>query len=394
MADRRCILVVEDDPALRFNLASYLLDSGFDVIEEDSGSRGIEIARSEPIDLVLCDLRIPGIDGLDVLQTLHAEIPELPVVVISGTGVLSDAVEALRKGAWDFLVKPILDMAMLDHAITGALEKARLIRENRRYQTELEQVNRSLRELLDRYEQDAAAGRSLQQQMLPPEERWLGAYRFTRELLPSLSLSGDFVDYFMLDADRFGFYIADVSGHGVSSAFVTVLVKSFMRRYLEQLEEDGDRTILDPAATLARLNRDLLGQHLDKYLTMFYGVIDVMTNRLVCSNAGHFPYPVLFDGESARFIEEKGPPVGLFPKPAFSNRDIELPSAHALLLFSDGVFDAMPGATLEEKRERLLAAVNACSAELEADRIIAALGLSRTGGYPDDITLLTVQREV
>ena len=109
---------------------------------------------------MLCDLRLPDLDGLDVLQTLHAEQPDLPLVVVSGTGVMGDAIEALRKGAWDFVTKPIQDMAMLEHAIVAALDKARLISDNHRFQRELEQANRLLRQNLDQFEQDAAAGRS------------------------------------------------------------------------------------------------------------------------------------------------------------------------------------------------------------------------------------------
>jgi sigma-B regulation protein RsbU (phosphoserine phosphatase) len=165
---RQRVLVIEDDPVARFNIVSYLEDSGFAVVEEGDGASGIQVARASRPDLVLCDLRMPGADGLDVLQTLHAEQPDLPVVVVSGTGVLGDAVEALRKGAWDFVTKPIQDMAVLEHAINGAIEKARLVRDNRRFQADLERANRQLREHLEQFEHDATAGRTIQQQLMPP----------------------------------------------------------------------------------------------------------------------------------------------------------------------------------------------------------------------------------
>jgi phosphoserine phosphatase RsbU/P len=388
--NRGRILVIEDDPLVRFNIVSYLEDSGFVVVEEQSGSHGLELSRTDPPDLVLCDLRMPGLDGLDVLQTLHAEQPDLPVVVVSGTGVLGDVIEALRKGAWDFVTKPIQDMAVLEHAIVAALDKAQLVRDNRRFQKELERANRLLRQHLDQFEQDAAAGRNMQLQLMPPVESVLGAYRFDRCLLPSLYLSGDFVDYFAIDRRHVGFYLADVSGHGVSSAFVTVLLKTCVHRNLELLKTERERIILDPARMLARLNAHLLEQKLDKYLTMFYGVIDTVKNQLSYSNGGHFPGPVLFDGSVARFLDGRGPPVGLFPEAHFDRLELALPAAHLLALCSDGVLDALPGHNLTAKQTRLLQAVQRHG--LTAQAVLDELGLSREEVYPDDIALLIVER--
>jgi len=386
------VLVIEDDPVVRFNIVSYLEDSGFAVFDEADGQAGIDAVRASSPDLVLCDLRMPGLDGLEVLQRLHADRPALPVVVVSGTGVLGDAVEALRKGAWDFVTKPIQDMAVLEHAILGSLDKARLQRENRRFQLELERANEQLRAYIEQLEQDADAGRGLQQQLLPPSERMLGAYRFNRYLLPSLYLSGDFVDYFVIDHIHVGFYLADVSGHGVSSAFVTVLLKSLIDRHLAQYNDAGNRLLLDPAGLLARLNTELLAQQLDKYTTLFYGVINTEDNCLSYSNGGHFPAPVLFDGQGARFLDGRGFPVGLLPDASFEGHTMGLPTHHLLVLCSDGVLDALPAASLAEKQSKLLEAAQGPG--LEVDKLLGALGLDPGGAYPDDITLLIAERMV
>ncbi len=391
-AERKHILIIEDDAAVRFNMVSYLEDSGFAVSDEGDGTRGMEVARASRPDLVLCDLRMPGADGLDVLQALHAEQPDLPFVVVSGTGVLGDAVEALRSGAWDFITKPIQDMAVLEHAIRGAIEKARLVQDNRRFQTELERANRRLRENLDQFEVDAAAGRKIQLQLMPPPASTIGAYHFHRYLRPSLYLSGDFVDYFVLDHRHVGFFLADVSGHGVSSAFVTVLLKGFVHRHRELLRSENERTVLSPANLLARLNQNLLAQKLDKYLTIFYGVIDVETNRLTYANGGHLPNPVIFDGSAPRFLEGRGPPAGLFPDADYVDRTVDLPPRHLVVLCSDGVLDALPDSTLAQKRARLLQAVDRPG--LTPGDVLDSLGLTPEAAYPDDVTLLIAEREV
>jgi serine phosphatase RsbU (regulator of sigma subunit) len=386
------ILIIEDDPVVRFNTVSYLEDNGHDVSEVSDGEAGIAAIQASPPDLVLCDLRMPGMDGLDVLSRLRTEYPELPVVVVSGTGVLSDAVEALRMGAWDFVTKPIQDMAVLQHAIEGSLEKARLQQENRHFQHELQRANQQLRQHLEQLQQDADAGRKLQQQLMPPSERVLGAYRFNRYLLPSLYLSGDFVDYFLIDSDHVGFYLADVSGHGVPSALVTVLLKSLVDHQVELHQNEGEHLILDPAGLLSRLSSDLLAQQLDKYLTIFYGVIDTEHNRLSYSNGGHFPPPLSIDEQSVRPLQQRGYPVGMFDYASYENASLDLSAPQRLLLFSDGVLDALPGPRLRDKRARL--EDTASRLELDAAGLLADLGLTSDGAYPDDITLLIADRLV
>jgi sigma-B regulation protein RsbU (phosphoserine phosphatase) len=385
------ILVVDDDSMMRFNIAGYLEDSGYNVCEARDGVDAIVAVRDRPPDLVLCDLRMPGMDGLDVMRELHNGYPELPVIAVSGTGVLNDAVDALRAGAWDFVIKPIQNMAVLEHAVSDALQKARLIRDNRRYQHDLELANRKLSNNLQQMREDADAARRIQRQIMPEREVSLGPYDVSRCLLPSLVMSGDFVDYFAIDPGHIGFYLADVSGHGVSSAFVTVMLKSYVNSQLERLSKDGDETVREPQHLLEQLNYTMLDQRLEKYLTIFYGVINSGSNRLKYSFGGHFPSPVLFDGSRARFLPGRGPPIGLFRDAVYDGGSLALPEYFTLALFSDGILEVLPGESLEHKQSRLLKAVEAL--DNTADGLIASLGLSSGQGYPDDITLLLLKRD-
>ncbi|MFH1981934.1 MAG: sigma 54-interacting transcriptional regulator [Pseudomonadota bacterium] len=132
------ILIIDDEPIIRESIAVYLEDSGFRVTEAGDGREGLEKYRAASPDVVLVDLRMPEVDGLDVLSTVSRETPETPVIVVSGTGVIHDAIEALRRGAWDFLTKPIPDLAVLEHTVRKAIERRRLLVENRRYREHLE----------------------------------------------------------------------------------------------------------------------------------------------------------------------------------------------------------------------------------------------------------------
>jgi DNA-binding NtrC family response regulator len=132
------ILVIDDEPIIRESMAAYLEDSGFHVCQAEDGAQGLDVFRREKPDLIMVDLRMPGVDGLEVLAAVLRESPDTPTLVVSGTGVIQDAIEALKMGAMDFVTKPILDMAVLEHAAGKALERARLRVENRRYREHLE----------------------------------------------------------------------------------------------------------------------------------------------------------------------------------------------------------------------------------------------------------------
>ena len=121
------VLTIEDDETVRRSIVAYLEDRGFKALEAGTGRAGLEAFRGEHPDVVLVDLRMPDVDGYTVLETVAHESPNTPTIVISGTGVVADAVEALHCGAWDYVLKPIEDMAVLSRAIERVSERASLI---------------------------------------------------------------------------------------------------------------------------------------------------------------------------------------------------------------------------------------------------------------------------
>jgi len=390
MSDPKRILTVEDEPAIRASIVAFLEDSGFDMLEATNGRDGLALFRNEQPDAVLCDLRLPDIDGLDVLSEIAEGSPETPVIIVSGASMLGDAVQALKRGAWDFVTKPIADMGVLENAVNKGLERARLMCENREYQQRLEAVNRELTETLQQLQADEEAGRDIQVRLLPEDNRNIGEYFFRRKLYPSMYLSGDFVDYFAIDRQYAGFYMADVSGHGVASAFVTVMLKTLMVQYIEAYLQEGDRTILEPDQTLQRLNRDLCRQDLEKYLTMFYGVLDRDESTLVCSNGGHFPHPILYDGSGARPMLSHNRPVGLFDDAVFQGEKLVVPDNFLLLLVSDGLLELMPQKSNRERYQDLLSRVT--RPDVSFEELTKDLGIEGHKQLPDDVTLLSVVR--
>jgi len=385
------LLIIDDDDVVRASLAAYLEDSGFSVLQAGNGQQGLQVFEEHQPDLVICDLRMPQMGGLELIRQVSERAPQLPVIVVSGAGVMSDAVEALRLGAADYLIKPLEDLAVLEHSVRRALDRSRLVLENQRYRDKLEAANRELEASLHLLQEDQTAGRQVQMNMLP-ESPWVaGEFAFEHQIIPSLYLSGDFVDYFRVDERRIAFYLADVSGHGASSAFVTVLLKFMTTRLMFELKRSRMREF-KPSEVLSHINRGLINSKLGKHVTMVGGVIDEEAGLLTYAVGGHLPLPVLHTPGHTRYLEGRGLPVGLFDEATYQDLVVELPPQFSLSLMSDGILDLLPGDTLKDKEAALPEIVKAAGGSLDGLR--QRFGLATLGDMPDDIALLVLSRNL
>lgn len=149
MSQAQKILIVDDEELFRLNIRALLEDLGYDVIEAADGRQGLAAVESSLPNLVLSDLRMPEMDGLSLITAMHEKYPEIPVIVISGAGTVRDAIEAVRRGASDYITKPIEDMDGLDLKIKRVLERSQLMTENLRYRENLEKLVREQTEELE-----------------------------------------------------------------------------------------------------------------------------------------------------------------------------------------------------------------------------------------------------
>jgi DNA-binding NtrC family response regulator len=135
------VVVCDDDLAIRRLLSYNLGRAGYRLDAAESGERALELVRAETPDVMLLDLMLPGISGLEVLETLRREQPELRVIVLTGHGSVENAVEAMKRGAHDFLTKPF-DLERLAIALRNALELRDLSQRVRTLQSALEAGDR------------------------------------------------------------------------------------------------------------------------------------------------------------------------------------------------------------------------------------------------------------
>lgn len=382
-ADR--IFVIDSEQNDLDRLSNYLKAKGFVVHAIASLEEAIDMMPVSFPDLIFADIGNKDIPRLPCVSNNSSQVP---LVVISKTELSGDVVACLRAGASDFILKPVKDYASVDHVIDRIIDKIRLAKQNKHLQEELEQGYKKLTAGIQELRADQKAGLQVQKKMLPKIRKTVCHYLFEHRVKPSLYLSGDFLDYFNLDEHRCLFYFADVSGHGASSAFVTVLLKNLSMRLKRNLKRGSSDHLSDPSSFLQRVNQELMSTDLGKHVTIFVGVLDNRTNELTYSVGGHFPFPILTMDDEAEYLDGKGMAVGLFPKPHFEVYQKILLPGFRIIIFSDGILEVLSDMSLSDKEKLLLEVVSKHKDGI--DSLFQSLGLENFDNLPDDIAVMSV----
>ncbi len=137
MKSSQTILVVDDEASNRLSMERILQRAGYQVVSAASGTEGLAILRKEDVSLLLTDLKMPGMSGLELLKAARKLVPDVEVIVLTAYGTVETAVEAMKEGAYDFISKPLKRIELLS-AVRNALEKQALSSENRRLREQLE----------------------------------------------------------------------------------------------------------------------------------------------------------------------------------------------------------------------------------------------------------------
>ncbi|MDX1677560.1 PP2C family protein-serine/threonine phosphatase [Arsukibacterium sp.] len=406
------VLIVDDDPeihqvtllALRdFNFQNHKLKfiSAYSAAE----ARPI-LAGRQDIALVLLDVVMETDDaGLTLVHYIRETLQNQLVRIVLRTGQPGQAPEQKVVQDYDindYRAKTELTVQRLTTTVLSALRAYTAISELALLNDTLEAkvqartaelaiANQHLQHSLAELEAGERAGKRVQFKMLPASGFSRGDYQFSHVLYPSAFMSGDFVDYFNADQHKVVFYIADVAGHGVASAFVTVYLKRFVSAALEQYQRGDTDMLVDPAALLAALNSELLRENITKYIALFYAVLDTRTHQLKYANAGAYPWP-LFQQPSAavaRYLEIKSTPAGMFDFTCYQNHQLDMTAGSSLLLCSDGLLDVLPQ---EHNQQKLQFLQQQCQQADDIPDLLAKLAVRPDQTLPDDLTILKVTR--
>jgi len=360
-------LIADDQRDITEALRLLLKREGYQIEAVNSPEAVLRELSAGEFDLLLMDLNYArdttsGAEGLDLLGRIRAFDSSLPVVVMTAWGSIPLAVEAMRRGAQDFVEKP--------------WDNAQLLATVRQ---QLGARQRSAREEM----RDAVAA---QNALLPKIPRIAGC-DVAMAWQPAREVSGDYLDLIPLGGSQLGIAVGDVAGKGVAAALVMSNLQAAVRAVAP--EEAA------PERLLQRINRttcrNVPG---NRFITLFYGVLE--GRRLRYSNAGH-PAPVLVraDGTAIRLAAD-GAVLGVLPDWTYEAAEVELRAGDRLVLFTDGIVEAENAAGAEFGEERLLEAVQAHRAENATalkQRLMDAVSGFAGAGLQDDATLVVVAIE-
>jgi sigma-B regulation protein RsbU (phosphoserine phosphatase) len=363
------ILIVDDGPVNIELLEGILQEEGFRTLRAGDGPSGRAIGRAELPDLILLDVVMPGETGFETCTLLKSDplTADIPVIFLSKLDDVTNKVKGLRIGGVDFISKPVHGEEVL------ARVRVHLrIRENnraavRRQQTRLEELRDAQRSIL-----------------VSPDDCPEASFAVYYD--PLEEAGGDFYDVLRVDSDVFGYFVADVSGHGSSAAFLTSAIKALLRQYTGPLYSPED-TLRGVDAVM----RQMLGE--EQYLTACYAYLNRRTRRLSVVGAGHPPLIRVSSAGKPEIVEMDSCALGTFSAVALHRRDIRVSRGDRFFLFSDGLIEAVPGGG---RRAGIEALVQACTQHRTVplrEAIPAIAGQLRPSGNKaaDDLLLLGVE---
>jgi len=239
-------------------------------------------------------------------------------------------------------------------------------------------------------EYEISVARNIQQNLLPKKLPQIGSYQFAGLNLPSEKVGGDYYDFVPLNGERLGFAIGDVAGKGIPAAFLMATLRTALHAHA------ADCDALPPGQLLAKMNRLIFNSapH-NMFITLFYGVLEPGTGRIVFVNAGHNPAIFLRRNGEIRRLGTGGLALGLKDEAQFEPAEILLQRDDILLLYTDGISEAMDARRAEYGEERLIRILQE-HRELPAEKLLNSIvdDVQRhRGSAPqnDDITLVIIK---
>jgi phosphoserine phosphatase RsbU/P len=366
------ILVVDDEPGM-LRAVERVLSGTHHVVGTRSSRDALALAAEFKPELAIVDIRMPDLDGFELMARLKAHFPALDIILMTGSvDDLDDKLlRAIRSPAFYFIQKPF-DREVLRTLVERCVELQWRREEHRRH--------------LERLETEMSEARAFQQSLLPVREAIVNRLAICCRYTPCSGLGGDLYDYAAAGSGQTALLIADVSGHGVSAAMLTGVVKSaFQASHVDGFE---------PHAVVQRVWAGLASFSPERFVTLVAALIAPEEGRLRYVNAGH-PSIALWGGtREPVWLKSTGPLVS----PVLSASTWEVPAVpieegDQLLLYTDGVSEVLADSDgfADTRFSNTIGRAPTGGAAL-LDAILAEVQHDLAGlPQPDDVTLLTAR---
>jgi phosphoserine phosphatase RsbU/P len=326
------ILVVDDEPDLEHlvtqKFRKQIHEKTMDFVFAQNGHQALDkLHLDDSIDLVLTDINMPEMDGLTLLTKMkEMRNPLLRSVIVSAYGDMENIRTAMNRGAFDFVIKPI-DLNDLEITIHKSLDDLKILKEAIQSRDKLIAV-----------QQELDIARTIQMSILPktfpafPHHKEFDIYA---EMVPAKQVGGDLYDFFLLDKNRVGFLIGDVSGKGVPAAMFMAVSKTLLKATALK----G----IPPDTCLETVNNILVEESLPTmFVTVLYGILDMRNGVVEYCLAGHMPpFVIRKDGQVSQLEGKSGLVIGSIKNIEYECNMITLQAGDSLFVYTDGITEAM-----------------------------------------------------
>jgi CheY-like chemotaxis protein len=238
----KSILIVDDDPVFRRIIGGFLAAQGCDICEAEDGLDGLRQLKSQSPDLILCDLAMPILNGVEFAEEVCMAYPSLPMIVVSATEQMSEVAKALKFGIKDFLPKPVENFSHLSAAITNALaDSDDHVNDLGDFSSQWFRVDdggeveeeKELYWHLEYLQSHPGAAKHLLKALMPENDSKQGAWHCHYRLLQSADAMPIVFDYIWLIDGQFAFYIVESEENSVAT---TLMVRALFHDYMRNLK--------------------------------------------------------------------------------------------------------------------------------------------------------------
>ncbi|GMR64779.1 fused response regulator/phosphatase [Bacillus cereus] len=336
------ILIVDDNPVNIFVIEKILKQAGYqDLVSLNSAQElfeyihfGKDSSRHNEIDLILLDIMMPEIDGLEVCRRLQKEekFKDIPIIFVTALEDANKLAEALDMGAMDYITKPINKVELLARMRVALRLKSEL-----NWHKEQEENLRNELDLATQVQRNLLSS--------PLREDHI---KIEASYLPSFKLAGDMYYWYKIDENRYGIILLDVMGHGVSASLVCMFISSVLRETI--------KCLIDPELVIKDLNKYMTLLHNENdnipyYFTAIYLVVNTENRTIEYVNAGHPSGYVLVDETNVVELDRGSCAVGFFDEIKVEKTVIPFEKNAQILLFTDGVLEAISNDEFESEEK-------------------------------------------
>ncbi len=310
---KKKILVVDDDESIIKLMKRILSTGGYIVYTAMNGLEAISLLETKKVDLIMLDMMMPKMDGIQFLRSINeSRITFAPVLMVSGCTDVKQRIACYQLGVYDFIGKPEHTEVILKRVENG-LNIGEMLTFNKTVKDDLVMANKL-------------------QSFLFPQSWAITEYFDIYALnLPIAEIGGDLFDYIHLENGGVIFFVADVSGHGISAAIFTAIVKMVFRNAVKETE--------DPGGIMTIMNREVAATiPTESFVTMFCGHYDPSVQILHYSNAGH-PMPYLLEDGVVYELDGNGPFLGPISEVKFIRYERDVSNSSGMIVYTDGIMD-------------------------------------------------------